>query len=257
MDLTNRKTLFEILTKYDLFAKKRFGQNFLISREDLEKIVETGEIKDTDHILEIGPGLGTLTLELCKKAKKVTTIEADKTLIPVLKENLRAFGNIEIINADALKTPPPKGKYKVIANIPYQITSPLLTLFLTAENRPEKIVFLVQKEVAEKICNTKKQSILSLQVQMFGNPKIIQKIPRTHFYPAPKVESAILKIDVYEYPLAENPKKVMEIAKKAFSKKRKKLSNSIKTADIRFKDKRPEDLHIKDWETILQDEKLV
>jgi 16S rRNA (adenine1518-N6/adenine1519-N6)-dimethyltransferase len=258
MDLTNQKTLTAVLKKHGLWAKKRFGQNFLINKEVLQKTLVTGGISKKDHVVEVGPGLGTLTVELCKKAGKVTSIEADKFIIPALKDTTKEFKNLQIIQKDALKVEPPKSKYKVIANIPYNITSPLLSHFLHNKNRPEKIVFLMQKEVAEKITDIKKQSVLSLQVQIFGEPKIIATVPPESFHPAPKVTSSILEINVYKTPLSKNPEKILALAKKAFTLKRKKLRNSIGTNAAEFENRRPETLTIQEWdvlaETISSDE---
>jgi len=256
MDLTNKGDLIKFLQQNDLWAKKRFGQNFLINKSVLGKIIETGEITDKDHIVEVGPGLGTLTLELEKYAEKVTTIEADRNLIPIIKKYVK---KAEIINQDALKFTPPASKYKVIANIPYNITSPLLTHFLTAAKRPEKIVFLVQKEVADKICAKEgDMNVLAINVQVFGQPHIVAKVSPGSFYSAPKVDSAILEIDVFKEPLIEDYESFIKIVKAGFSQKRKKLINSISstlkisTRDLEpllaeYKDKRAQDLLIKDW----------
>ncbi|MBU1992703.1 MAG: 16S rRNA (adenine(1518)-N(6)/adenine(1519)-N(6))-dimethyltransferase RsmA [Patescibacteria group bacterium] len=261
MDLTNRSTLTEVLKKHNLWAKKRFGQNFLTNRGILEKIIKTGEIKKTDHVIEVGPGLGTLTLELEKYAKRVTAIEADKYLIPILKEHLK---KAKIVHMDALKFTPPATKYKVIANIPYNITSPLLTHFLTAKKRPEKIVFLVQKEVAEKICAKEGNlNVLAINVQIFGKPRIVAKVSPGSFHPAPKVDSAILEIKVFEKPLVEDFENFIKIVKAGFSQKRKKLINSlssslkIPTKELegilgKYKDKRAQALSITDWTTLLK-----
>ena len=270
MDLTNKKTLIETLKRHNLWAKKRFGQNFLISRNVLETIVKTGEISREDHIVEVGAGLGTLTIELEKYAGKVTAIEADKTLIPILEEHIQ---KAEIIQGDALKLPPPKTKYKVIANIPYQITSPLLTHFLTAKNSPEKIVFLIQKEVAEKICAKEGHlNVLAITVQAFGTPKIIEKVSNGCFYPSPKVESAIIEIKSLKDPLVSKEEfpEFIELVKKGFSQKRKKLINSlsnaakIKTEILKsvfaelgmHENTRAQELGIKDWRTLLRKLKL-
>lgn len=258
MDLTNLQTIKSILVKHDLWAKKRFGQNFLINREILDKIVETGEIAPSDHIIEIGPGLGVLTQELAKAAKKVTSIELDRTLFPVVNEILKEYKNIKILNEDALKFIPPKSKYKIIANIPYNITSPLINHFLQAEFKPTTVTLLVQKEVAEKICPNKlKHTILSLQVALFGEPKVIKIVNRTSFYPSPNVDSAILHIKILKksdknfIPL-EEALKILSLAKRAFSQRRKKLSNTLKQykeilINLDIQDLRPEALSIKQW----------
>lgn len=258
MDLTNLSTIKSILIRHDLWAKKRFGQNFLINKEVLDRIVETGEIASSDHVIEIGPGLGVLTQELSKAAKKVTSIELDRTLLQALNETLKEFTNIKILNEDALKFIPPKSKYKIIANIPYNITSPLINHFLQAEFKPTTITLLVQKEVAEKICQN--GTILSLQVALFGVPKLIKKVDRSSFYPSPNVDSAILHIKVYQksdenFISLIEALKILSLAKRAFSQRRKKLSNTLGQykeilINLGIQDKRPEALSIKEWQEL-------
>lgn len=233
-------------------AKKHLGQNFLKSESTLNKIIETAELSPKDHIIEIGPGLGILTIELAKKAKKVTTIELDKDLIPILEKTLTNYKNIKIIHGDALKFIPPKTKYKIAANIPYYITSPLLNHFLQAKNKPTTITLLVQKEVAEKIIQLEpKMSILSLQVALFGKARLIKKIPKTAFHPQPKVDSAILHIKLHQKSNTKEALHILTLAKIAFSQKRKKLRNTLfKQLKITPKispDRRPETLSVQEW----------
>jgi 16S rRNA (adenine1518-N6/adenine1519-N6)-dimethyltransferase len=262
MDLTNLENIQKILQKNNLWAKKYFGQNFLIDKVILEKIIQTANIKKTDRIIEIGPGLGVLTLELTKKAKTVKSIEIDNKIIPILKENLKSAKNLEIINQDALKFRPPTTKYKVVANIPYNITSPIINMFLQAENKPETLTLLVQKEVAEKICSLDpKMTVLSLQVELFGHATLIKEVKPRSFFPPPKVDSAILQIDIYKredtsYNDTEEALKILKTAKRAFSQRRKKLSNTLpeikeRLKELSLQDKRPETLSIKDWKKIL------
>lgn len=259
MDLTNKSEIIGFLRKHGIHLKKSFGQNFLIDKNVLDKIVKAAGISQKDTIVEIGPGVGVLTKELCKKAQKVTTIELDKNLLPILKETLSVFKNVEVVNMNALKFNPSKTQYKVVANIPYNITSPLINHFLQADNPPSSMTLLVQKEVAEKICERdNKTSILSLQTKLFGSTKIIAKVSKNAFLPPPKVDSAIIKIDIYKksdqkFTDKKTALKILEIAKKAFSQKRKKLSNTlghIKTSiDL---NRRPETLSIKEWKEILK-----
>ena len=241
--------------------QKYFGQNFLLSQNAHKKIIETAKITNKDHIVEIGPGLGVLTQELAKKTKKVTTIELDKTLLPILEETLKQYTNIKIINQDALRFTPPTTPYKVVANIPYNITSPLINHFLQAENKPATLTLLVQKEVAEKICTLKhKTSILSLQIALFGQAKLIKTIKKTAFYPSPKVDSAILYIQLYKkshpnYIPTKEALQILKLAKQAFTQRRKKLRNTLhqhKEAlkKLGLEDQRPETLSIKDWQTL-------
>lgn len=264
MDLSNIQTIKSLLQKHNLWAKKFLGQNFLIDPEALEKIVDTAEISNKDYVVEIGPGLGVLTNELSKLAKQVTTIELDKDMITILEQILKIADskNVKILNEDALKFSPPKTQYKVVANIPYNITSPILNHFLQAENKPETMTLLVQKEVAEKICKKEPDmSVLSLQVALFGEAKMVKKIQAESFYPIPKVDSAILYIKIYkksdpEFIPAQAAQKILSLAKRAFTQGRKKLSNTLpelkeKLKNLNIADKRPQHLSIKDWSKIL------
>jgi len=255
-------------------AKKHLGQNFLTSENIVKKIVTASEATKTDTVIEIGPGLGILTKELAKTAKKLITIELDTSIIPHLKENLKKsltqkdLKKIKILNTDALKFIPDaktfkKGKYKIVANIPYYITSPLITHFLTLPNSPDSLTLLVQKEVAEKICAQTKQfpkvthSILSLSVQLFAKPSYSFTVLAGSFSPVPKVDSAVIHLEtktLSKEDLATNTK-ILSIAKKAFSGKRKKLSNTLKTqkeiiTKLNLQDDRPETLDLKDWKSI-------
>lgn len=260
MNLWDQADIITLLKKHNLWTVKSFGQNFLIDKDILQKIINSAKISKQDLVIEIGPGLGVLTNELAKIAKKVTSIELDKKLIPILQETLQGHNNIEIINQDALKTPPPKTKYKVVANIPYNITSPLLNQFLQTKNKPTSLTLLVQKEVAEKLCQKEpKMSILSLQVALFGKAEIISKVPSSCFHPAPKVESAIIHIETYKktdknYLPDEKAKKILSLAKIAFSQKRKKLKNTlknfIKETDLDLT-RRPQTLSIKEWLSLI------
>lgn len=232
-------------------AKKQLGQNFLKNADTLAKIIKAAAVEKDDLVIEVGPGKGVLTTELIQQAKKVIAIEKDSELLPFLAEKFASASNLELVEADILKTPPPNEDYKVVANIPYYITSPILNHFLQAANKPQSMTLLVQKEVAEKICTKAgKHSILSLQVQLFGEPSIIAKVPASHFVPAPKVDSAILQIDVFEKEKYKNPLKILKLAKMAFSQKRKKLRNTlgnyIKTDRIDM-NRRPQTLSLEEW----------
>ncbi|MBI4232378.1 ribosomal RNA small subunit methyltransferase A [Candidatus Peregrinibacteria bacterium] len=266
--LSDKAVVLEILKKHGLYAKKFFGQNFLISENALNKIVETAKIENGDHIIEIGPGLGVLTIELIAKAAKVTSIELDPKIIDVLKENLSLFcqsdqsANIKILHQDALTFSPPSTPYKVVANIPYNITSPLINHFLQAENPPRTLTLLIQKEVAEKIIKKDPDmSVLSLQVALFGQASLGKIVHSTAFFPAPKVDSAILNIEIYppsdpNHLAKEQALEILKLAKRAFLNGRKKLSNTLpeikdKLTEIGFADKRPQHLSIDDWKTLI------
>lgn len=224
-------------------AKKSLGQNFLINPGILDKIVSVAEINPDDIILEIGPGKGTLTKLLADKAKKVITIEKDSRLINPLKESFKDFSNIEIIENDILKFNPAHcslitDHYKVVANIPYYITSNLLRIIFEEWPRPELIVLTVQKEVAKRIvAKPPDMSLLALSVQFYSEPKIIGYISRGSFRPMPKVDSAIIKLtprnnehgamstaDAHRSLLTDH---FFKVARAGFSGKRKQLVNNL------------------------------
>ncbi|MFC1600212.1 16S rRNA (adenine(1518)-N(6)/adenine(1519)-N(6))-dimethyltransferase RsmA [Patescibacteria group bacterium] len=234
-------------------AKKSLGQNFLKDRSVLAKIIKAADLSRDDYVIEIGPGKGVLTHELLANAGRVTAIELDDRLIPQLKE----IEGLDLIHANALDWIPPNEPYKVVANIPYYITSPLISHFLQAESRPSKMVLLVQKEVAEKIAaEPGDMNVLAIHVQVFGKPRIVCTAPAKAFTPAPKVDSAVIEIDVYDKPLVEDYKKFFGIMHRAFSNKRKMLSNSLhdikdRLVELGFQDLRPENLSIEDWIKLL------
>ena len=186
---------------------KRLGQNFLISQKVLQRIIQTAELSKKDTVLEIGPGLGTLTQALAQRVKKVIAIEKDKRMVEILKDVLGDYKNVEIIQGDILKDSPsdtvlPKHKdcirrtvldapkYKVVANIPYYLTSPLIRLFLESIKPPQEMVLLIQKEVAQRICSRPpKMSLLAIAVQFYSQPKIISYVSKKSFWPQPRVWS--------------------------------------------------------------------
>lgn len=272
----NKQELLALLKQQQLLPQKQLGQNFLVDLSIIKTIVEESALNPQDYVVEIGPGLGILTHELTKHAQQVDTIEIDRFLIDYLQKTFSEIQNLKIIHADALKTALPQKPYKLIANIPYYITSPLLRHFLSPQQpqefRPALIMLLVQKEVAEKICAPAgAQSILSLQVQIFGKPKLIQKVPAHYFHPIPQVDSALLKIDVYPQPLITNIPFFFKIIKMAFSQKRKTLLNSLasglqlpkeKILPILEKteieaNKRPQSLSIEEWEKLINNLNLL
>ena len=252
----NKEQLIQYLKENHLYTNKGLGQNFLVDDEALEKIVAAGDIKETDTILEIGPGLGVLTEELSKKAKRVIAIELDTKLYELLELRIKNYelrDRIQIINANALDYDLSKihgshpesnegsrdssatpqndtiGSYKLIANIPYYITSKILEKFLTTENKPESIVLLVQKEVAERICaRAGGMSVLSISVQAYGEPSIVDIVKAESFFPAPKVDSAILKISNIKYQISKiNEKDFFRTVKIGFAARRKTLLNNL------------------------------
>ncbi len=257
------------------FPKKSLGQNFLKFPEIAQKIVRAGDIKENDTVVEIGPGFGILTELLAEKAKKVIAVELDVRLEPELKKKLAAFlglKKIELVFQDALKFSPPKTPYKLIANIPYSITSPLINHFLKEQflgdgNPPALCVLMVQKEVAKKICaKPPDMNMLALNCQMFAKPKYLFTVGKGVFKPQPKVDSAVIALETLKQPLITDPEKLkafFEIISSAFSQKRKTLGRSLKeiygprtpailqNAGIDSK-RRPETLIIEEWCLLMQ-----
>lgn len=245
-------------------AKKSLGQNFLKSEPALRKIIESGEINKSDTILEIGPGKGALTGKLLENAGRVIAVEKDRDLVEYLQEKFAEYiaqGSFVLINDDILDFEPEAiKKYKIIANIPYNITGAVLKKFLTAQNQPERMVLLVQKEVAQRIvANNGKESILSISVKAYGEPKMIMKVPARYFSPAPKVDSAVILIkNISRRMFQENKldeERFWAIVKAGFAHKRKKLSSNLKILPSEIKipptsnlgNKRAEELELKEW----------
>ena len=223
-----------ILRAHGLRADKALGQNFLQDPYALDKIVQAAEIQPSDTVLEIGPGLGALTRHLAVAAKQVIAVELDGRLIPALEEVIAGHNNIHIIQGDMLKIKPadiiPVADYLVVANIPYYITSAILRHLLETTPRPRRVVLTVQKEVAERICATPNDmNLLALSVQVYGDPSIVATIPAEAFHPAPKVDSAVVRIDLAPAPFI--PYTLLDtffaLAKAGFSQKRKTLRNSV------------------------------
>ena len=219
--------------------KKSLGQNFLKSDKIAQEIVSSGEVCVEDIVLEVGPGEGMLTKELVKKAKKVIAVEKDEQLVEFLKEKFAkeiSDGKLEIVSDDILKFNPSDhqlsaGGYKIVANIPYYITSYFLRTFLESDHQPSLMVLMVQKEVAERIIGKKGESLLSISVKAYGDPKIIREVPASYFSPAPKVYSAVLKISNISKNFFKDigERNFFETVKKGFSQKRKMLINNLKT----------------------------
>ncbi len=262
MDLTSVKTIKELLSKHNTKPSKTMGQNFLIDQLTLNNIIEASNIKKEDTILEIGPGIGTLTQELAKKAGKIVAIEKDTAMIGILKENLKDYKNIEIIQGDARYYNFDFKNYKVVANIPYYLTSPIIRKFLELENKPSVIVLMVQKEVAQRICQKPpKMSLLAVSVQFYAEAEIISYVSKGKFWPSPKIDSAIIKI----VPHKNNPPVPIElffkVVKAGFLHPRKQLGSNLSNALKKDKEEihlwllknniqpnqRAETLTIQDW----------
>ncbi len=255
--------------------KKSLGQNFLKSGKILDKIIEAGKVSKNDTVLEIGPGEGTLTEKLLKKAGKVVAVEKDDRLIPLLEEKFKPeidSGKLKLVCDDILEFSIfnfqfSKKPYKLIANIPYYITGQFLKKFLSGESQPSLMVIMVQKEVAKRVvARDEKESLLSISVKAYGKPKYIQTVSKSFFSPQPKVDSAILLIDEINKENFKNvsEKRFWEILKAGFAHKRKFLSRNLEKGAEKekienamskcalSKNSRAEDLSLSDWLCLAQ-----
>ena len=268
----NSLNIRSLLNQYGLKPSKGLGQNFLTDEKILAEIVNNAGISPMDTVLEIGPGLGSLTRHLAMAAEMVIAVELDQKLIPPLGEILKSFKNIQLIQGDILRINPgdliEKGKYQVVANIPYYITSNVIRHLLESETKPEKIVITVQKEIAERICSEKKASLLSTSIRVFGEPSILMHIPAKAFYPIPKVDSAVIQIKLSEEANVDSKEldDFFRIVKAGFGQKRKTLRNSLSSGlhlskvDIEFlltsvgidPMRRAETLDLKEWKALLE-----
>jgi 16S rRNA (adenine1518-N6/adenine1519-N6)-dimethyltransferase len=262
-----------ILRRYGLRAKKSLGQNFLQDRSALEQIITTAEIEPLDSVLEIGPGLGSLTRYLALSAREVVAVELDLNLIPPLKWMLASSSNVRVVHGDILELSPGElidaAEYIVVANIPYYITSAVIRHLLESGNKPRRIILTIQKEVAERICaKPGDMSLLALSVQVYGEPRVAARIPAGAFFPAPSVDSAILRIDIHEQPRVKPDLLVnfFKLIKAGFSQKRKTLRNSLSSgihvppsdaAELLTRSeidpmRRAETLSIEEWERLCE-----
>lgn len=235
MNLTSINTLKTLLDKHCISPKKHFGQNFLVDKNIIDKIIKASDLHQNDVVVEIGSGVGVLTQELAKYVKKVIAVEKDKELSGALADILKDFNNIEIVNKDILKweiksLPVAKDGYKVIANPPYYITSPIIQKFLEAGILPKEMILMVQKEVAERItARPPDMSILSVAVQLYAKPKILFKVSKNSFRPSPKIDSAVIKIAEINSPLPKSGEETafFKLVKMGFSNKRKQLIGNL------------------------------
>ena len=241
--LGNPQNTIEILKKYNFTFQKKFGQNFLIDTHVLDKIIAAAEITKDDFVLEIGPGIGTMTQYLAQAAGKVAAVEIDKALIPILGDTLSAYDNVMIINEDVLKVDIQKlveeengGRpVKVVANLPYYITTPIIMGLFEKHVPIESITVMVQKEVADRMQvgpGTKDYGALSLAVQYYASPYIVANVPPNCFMPRPKVGSAVICLTTYDNPPVEvdDEKLMFRIIRASFNQRRKTLANGLKNA---------------------------
>jgi 16S rRNA (adenine1518-N6/adenine1519-N6)-dimethyltransferase len=232
----------QLLRQFGFKPRKRLGQHFLIDEAVLERILSAAELSPGDIVVEIGPGLGILTEGLAKQGARVVAVEFDGKLVGLFKKRLAGFPDVKIVRADILKVAPRQllqenlsssdlaRGYKVIANLPYYITSPVLSHFLEAQPRPSEMVIMVQKEVGEVIAAAPgKMKLLSVRAQFYSEPVIVSYVPAASFYPPPKVDSAILRLDVYSEPPIEisDVSGFFDMVMHGFSSPRKQLRNSL------------------------------
>ncbi len=263
------ETLKSILKSYNLNANKTYGQHFLMDETVLEDMIDAAEVTKEDVVLEIGPGIGNLTERLLPRAKKVFSVEKDPQFLPVLKSLETKFDNFQYELTDILsfnfnEKLKKHGKYKVVANIPYYITGKIIQLFVRAKFKPQSLTLLVQKQVAQNIvAEPGDLALLGISVQLFGTAKVVQVVPAHKFHPAPKVDSAVIHVELPEKPLFENydEQKLFKVLKACFAGKRKQLHNTLvnnllldkelveKTlAQLKIDPKiRPQQLTIKEW----------
>ena len=241
--LGNPQNTIEVLQKYNFVFQKKFGQNFLIDTHVLDKIIAAAEITKDDFVLEIGPGIGTMTQYLACAARKVVAVEIDKALIPILEDTLSDYDNARVINNDVLKVDIAKlaeeengGKpIKVVANLPYYITTPIIMGLFENHVPIKSITVMVQKEVADRMQvgpGTKDYGALSLAVQYYAKPYIVANVPPNCFMPRPKVGSAVIRLERYEEPQVKvkDENLMFRIIRASFNQRRKTLANGLKNS---------------------------
>lgn len=241
--LGNPQNTIEILQKYNFNFQKKFGQNFLIDEHVLDKIIRAAEITKDDYVLEIGPGIGTMTQYLACAAREVTAVDIDRALIPILEDTLKEYDNVSIINEDILKVDIAalaKEKnggrpIKVVANLPYYITTPIIMGLFESHVPLESITVMVQKEVADRMQvgpGTKDYGALSLAVQYYAEPYIVANVPPNCFMPRPAVGSAVIRLTRHQKPPVEvmDEKLMFRLIRASFNQRRKTLANGLKNS---------------------------
>ncbi len=243
--LVSPKKTKEIINKYGFKFSKSLGQNFLIDENIIKKILDSAQITKEDIVIEVGPGIGTLTQALATQAHKVVAVEIDKHLLPILQDTLSDFNNVEVIHADILKLDIEnliqeignQKSIKVIANLPYYVTTPIIMHFLEKRIPIESMVVMVQKEVADRMQSapgTKDYSTLSVAVQYYCEPQMVTRVSRTVFIPQPNVDSAVIKLVILKEPriVVKDESLFFRIIKAAFSKRRKTLLNALAGSNL-------------------------
>ena len=256
MDLTNRDALKVLLARYQLTLAKTYGQHFLVDRGVLEEIVAAafpqrhGAVGRSPRVIEVGPGVGTLTRELAARAEHVVAIERDPRFFSVLRETVAEFSNIELIQADALRVSFAQfSPYHVISNLPYEITTPFLWKILYEEQaRPERAVLLLQRDIVDRILACPpRMNLLALLAALVGKARRVCAVSPRAFFPLPRVESAVLAIEDIEKFVSLEEKTVLAMAKRAFAAPRKKLSSTLGQTAGRFGNCRPAELGVGEW----------
>lgn len=235
-------TTKDIVEKYGFKFSKSLGQNFLIDKSVLEDIVNSADVGEEDVVIEIGPGVGTLTRELLKKAKKVYAIELDSDLLPILTEELKEFNNFELIHKDALKVDfneiiAEEKSVKVVANLPYYVTTPIIAKLLTENYNFKSLTIMIQKEVGERISsepNCKEYGAISLLVQYYCDVQVVRKVSSNAFIPRPKVESIVIRLDKLVQPKVQVKDKNLffKVIRNSFNMRRKTLWNALKNLNL-------------------------
>lgn len=242
-ELGNRRSTMEIIQKYQFAFQKKFGQNFLIDGNILDKIIESADITKQDCVLEIGPGIGTMTQRLAEEAGGVVAVEIDRNLIPILHDTLSDYDNVTVIHEDILKLDINRlveerngGKpIKVVANLPYYITTPIIMALFEKHVPLQSVTIMVQKEVADRMRvgpGTKDYGALSLAVQYYARPEIITRVPAACFMPRPNVDSTVIRLTRYEKPPVEvwDEERMFAIIRASFNQRRKTLANGLSNA---------------------------
>ncbi len=234
IDLTDIQTLRHMLYVHHMHPNKAFGQNFLVDRTILERIIAAAELTPDEQILELGAGTGVLTRELAERTRRVVAVELEQDMLKLLAETTQAYANVEILARNLLYVDPEElfgqQPYKLVANLPYYITAPTFRHFLESANAPRLFVVMVQYEVAQRIiAEPGDLSLLGVSVQFYGQPRVIARVPARAFYPAPKVDSAILRVDVHEQIPLTRPERdrFFRVVQAGFSERRKQVHNSL------------------------------
>ncbi len=252
-------------TNIRVTAKKSLGQNFLVNEGVLDRIVAAADISPSDIIVEVGPGTGALTKRLAATGATIVALEKDRRLIEPLEEHFAGASNVSIIEADILRWRPPypAGSYKVVANIPYYLTSHLLRLMLEAWPSPSRAILMVQHEVAKRMmARPSDMNLLALSVQLFARPSLVMRVSPGSFRPVPEVDSAVIKLDIERHTDTERALalRVLAIAKPAFAQKRKQLKSSVDSEALRNADikpsARPQELSIENWRCLAKEIEL-